>query len=90
MRHVLAGFSPIPTDARVVRDRNRITGAGVSAGLDFGLTVVAELRDRVNAECCPHERVRPRPTIQFRLDEDCSPGGERTHGPIACRLREEV
>ena len=30
---------------RVVIDRNRITGAGVTAGLDFGLTLVAKLRD---------------------------------------------
>ncbi|HUI80143.1 MAG TPA: DJ-1/PfpI family protein [Bryobacteraceae bacterium] len=52
VRHVLAGFGATPTDARVVRDRNRITGAGVTAGLDFGLTMVAELRDRVYAECC--------------------------------------
>jgi cyclohexyl-isocyanide hydratase len=29
-----------PTNARVVQDGNRITGAGVSAGLDLGLTVV--------------------------------------------------
>ena len=52
VRDVLAGFGAIPTDARVVRDRNRITGAGVTAGLDFGLTMVAELRDRIYAECC--------------------------------------
>jgi putative intracellular protease/amidase len=52
VRHVLSGFGAIPTDARVVRDRNRITGAGVTAGLDFGLTMVAELRDRTYAECC--------------------------------------
>jgi len=52
VRHVLAGFGAIPTDARVVRDRNRITGAGVTAGLDFGLTMLAELRDRTYAECC--------------------------------------
>jgi putative intracellular protease/amidase len=52
VRHVLAGFGAIPTDARVVRDRNRITGAGVTAGLDFGLAMVAELRDRTYAECC--------------------------------------
>jgi putative intracellular protease/amidase len=52
VRHVLAGFGAIPTDARVVRDRNRITGAGVTAGLDFGLTMVGELRDRTYAECC--------------------------------------
>lgn len=51
VRDVLAGFGAIPTDARVVRDRNRITGAGVTAGLDFGLTMIAELRGRTYAEC---------------------------------------
>jgi cyclohexyl-isocyanide hydratase len=50
-RDVLAGFGAIPIDARVVRDRNRITGAGVTAGLDFGLTMAAELRGRQYAEC---------------------------------------
>ena len=52
VRHVLAAYGAIPTEARVVRDRNRVTGAGVTAGLDFGLTMVAELRDRTYAECC--------------------------------------
>ena len=28
---------------RVVRDRNRVTGAGVTAGIDFGLALTAEL-----------------------------------------------
>jgi cyclohexyl-isocyanide hydratase len=50
-RDALAGFGAVPTDARVVRDRNRITGAGVTAGLDFGLSMIAELRDRTYAEC---------------------------------------
>ena len=51
-REALAGFGAIPTDARVVRDRNRVTGAGVTAGLDFGLTMVAEMRGQTYAECC--------------------------------------
>ncbi len=50
-RDALAGFGAVPTDARVVRDRNRITGAGVTAGLDLGLSMVAELRSRFYAEC---------------------------------------
>jgi cyclohexyl-isocyanide hydratase len=50
-REVLADFGAIPTDARVVRDRNRITGAGVTAGLDFGLQMAALLRDPNYAEC---------------------------------------
>jgi len=32
-----------PVAERVVVDRNRITGGGVTAGIDFGLTVVAQL-----------------------------------------------
>lgn len=51
VRHVLADFGAIPTEARVERDRNRITGAGVTAGLDFGLSMLAELRDQTYAEC---------------------------------------
>jgi len=30
-------------DARVVKDRNRITGGGVTAGIDFGLSIAAEM-----------------------------------------------
>ena len=33
----------IPVEQRVVFDRNRITGGGVTAGIDFGLTVLAML-----------------------------------------------
>lgn len=50
-RDALAGFGAIPTDERVVRDRNRVTGAGVTAGLDFGLMMVAELRSPFYAQC---------------------------------------
>ncbi len=31
-------------DDRVCRDRNRLSGGGVTAGIDFGLTLLAELR----------------------------------------------
>lgn len=51
VRDVLAKYGAVPTDARVVHDRNRITGAGVTAGLDMGLTMVAILRDQLYAEC---------------------------------------
>ena len=40
---VLRDFGAEPTAQRVVIDRNRITGGGVTAGLDFGLTVAAVL-----------------------------------------------
>ncbi|MBL8674867.1 MAG: DJ-1/PfpI family protein [Rhodospirillales bacterium] len=40
---MLAAFGAIPTHARVVVDGNVITGGGVTAGIDFGLTVAAEI-----------------------------------------------
>ncbi|WP_322517284.1 DJ-1/PfpI family protein [Rhodopseudomonas palustris] len=47
---VLPVFGAIPSEGRVVRDRNRITGGGVTAGIDFGLSLVGQLRDRQYAE----------------------------------------
>lgn len=49
-RDVLREFGATPVDARVVRDRNRITGGGVTAGLDFGLEMIAEMRDATYAQ----------------------------------------
>lgn len=43
-------FGAIPTEGRVVIDRNRMTGGGVTAGLDFGLAIVAKLRNQTYAE----------------------------------------
>jgi cyclohexyl-isocyanide hydratase len=40
---ILASFGARYVPGRVVIDRNRITGGGVTAGLDFGLRLVAEL-----------------------------------------------
>ena len=39
----LAAFGAEPVNRRVVADRGRITGGGVTAGIDFALAVVAEL-----------------------------------------------
>jgi len=38
----LAAFGAKPANRRVVVDRDRITGGGVTAGIDFGLAVAAE------------------------------------------------
>src|SRR6266496_3056910 len=46
----LSAFGAIPTKTRVCVDRNRVTGGGVTAGIDFALTLVALLRDRPTAE----------------------------------------
>jgi cyclohexyl-isocyanide hydratase len=42
-RDQLTLFGATPIARRVVKDRNRITGGGVTAGIDFALTLVAEL-----------------------------------------------
>lgn len=42
-RDLLKAFGAIPVAERVVRDRNRFSGGGVTAGIDFGLTLLAEL-----------------------------------------------
>jgi cyclohexyl-isocyanide hydratase len=63
-RDTLPMFDAIPVDARVVTDGNIITGAGVSAGLDFGLALTAALRGdgyaqalRLQAEYAPEPPV---------------------------------
>jgi cyclohexyl-isocyanide hydratase len=37
----LAQFGAIPSDERVCIDRNRMTGGGVTSGVDFGIAVAA-------------------------------------------------
>ena len=49
-RDLLTEFGATPVDSRVVVDRNRITGAGVTSGLDFGLKMVQDLRSQQYAE----------------------------------------
>lgn len=61
--HSLLGpLGAIPTHERVVRDGNIITGGGVTAGIDFGLTVVAELAGAEQAQA-----------IQLQLEYDPAP-----------------
>jgi cyclohexyl-isocyanide hydratase len=47
---LLAKLGAVPVYARVVRDGNVITAGGVTAGIDFGLTLVAELFGTTLAE----------------------------------------
>ena len=42
---ILPIFGAIPVKERVVQDRNRMTGAGVTAGMDFALRLAALLRN---------------------------------------------
>ena len=58
----LPAFGAIPTRTRVCTDRNRVTGGGVTAGIDFGLTLASILTDRTTAE-----------TIQLFLEYNPAP-----------------
>ncbi|HEY1945529.1 MAG TPA: DJ-1/PfpI family protein [Bryobacteraceae bacterium] len=42
-RNMLPAFGATPDSSRVVRDGNIITGGGVTAGIDFALTLISEL-----------------------------------------------
>lgn len=42
-RHYLPQFGAEPVAARVVRDRNRFSGGGVTSGIDFAFSLAAEL-----------------------------------------------
>jgi cyclohexyl-isocyanide hydratase len=44
VRDVLPLLGATPVKARVVEDRNRITAAGITAGIDFGLRIAARWR----------------------------------------------
>jgi len=44
-RDILPILGATPVEARVVEDRNRITGGGVTSGIDFGLVLAARLRN---------------------------------------------
>lgn len=43
-------FGATPMPDRVVVDRNRVTGGGVTAGIDFALTLAAEMMDERTAK----------------------------------------
>jgi cyclohexyl-isocyanide hydratase len=46
----LARFGAIPVAGRIVEDANLITAGGVTAGIDFGLLLVARLLGKLEAE----------------------------------------
>ncbi|MGX5776438.1 DJ-1/PfpI family protein [Methylorubrum zatmanii] len=81
---LLAAFGAVPVQERVVRDGNLITGGGVTAGIDFGLTLAAELADEATAR-----------TIQLQQEYAPAPpfsaGRPDTAGPaITAAARERL
>lgn len=49
-RHLLPLFGAIPDEGRVVKDGNVFTGGGVTAGIDFALTLLADIAGQDYAE----------------------------------------
>jgi cyclohexyl-isocyanide hydratase len=49
-KDALKALGATPTAGRIVTDRNRITGGGVTAGIDFGLAIAAKLRNDAYAQ----------------------------------------
>jgi cyclohexyl-isocyanide hydratase len=70
----LAATGAEPVHARVVADRNRFTGAGVTAGIDFGLTLLAELRGEAAAKATQLAmEYDPQPPFQTGSPESAGP-----------------
>ncbi|MCA3697760.1 DJ-1/PfpI family protein [Aquidulcibacter sp.] len=77
---LLAEVGAIPTQGRVVRDGRVFTGGGVTAGIDFALTIVAEIAGQTIAQ-----------RIQLSIEYDPAPpfvGGspQTTPGDILAGL----
>jgi cyclohexyl-isocyanide hydratase len=73
-RDLLAPFGAIADPARVVRDGNVITGGGVTAGIDFALSVVAELTDPETAQAIQLQiEYAPAPPFDAGLPETAPP-----------------
>jgi cyclohexyl-isocyanide hydratase len=49
-RHQLAWFGAEPVAERIVFDRNRVTGGGVTAGIDFALALTSAIRGEDHAK----------------------------------------
>jgi len=80
----LGPYGATPVKTRVCVDRNRVTGGGVTAGIDFALTLVSILIDRPTAEA-----------IQLRLEYNPAPpfnsGSPDTAPPeILARLQQRI
>ena len=75
VRHLLAGYGAVEVNERVVEDGNRLTAAGVTAGMDLAITLVSYL--------CGEEMARfavlgaeyaPEPPFDTGTPETAGPG----------------
>ncbi len=83
-RDQLAWFGAEPVAERVVFDRNRVTGGGVTAGIDFALALTARIRGEAHARF-----------VQLSLEYDPTPpfdsgSPERADPETLARYRDMV
>jgi cyclohexyl-isocyanide hydratase len=94
-RELLAPFGAIADPGRVVRDGKIITGGGVTAGIDFALSVVAELTDPETAQAIQLQiEYAPAPPFDAGCPETAPPAilarVRERNAAIAARRRDAV
>ncbi|XXX77530.1 DJ-1/PfpI family protein [Sorangium sp. So ce134] len=73
-REVLPLLSAERVDARYVEDRNRVTGGGVTSGIDFGLRIAAKMRGEEAAQAAQLVmEYAPDPPFQAGTPESAPP-----------------
>lgn len=89
-RDKLSLFGAIPDPARVVRDGNVFTGGGVTAGIDFALTLAAEIAGPETAQAIQLSlEYAPAPPFQSGRPELASPEVlERVRARMASSLEQ--
>lgn len=74
LRDRLAALGAIPVHERVVEDRNRVTGAGVTAGADMALTLAARIIGESHAKAIQlNIEYDPRPPFNAGTPESAGP-----------------
>jgi cyclohexyl-isocyanide hydratase len=69
---LLGAFGAIPVRSRVVQDGNILSGGGITAGIDFALTLAAELAGRDEAEAIQlFLEYAPAPPFDSGTPEQC-------------------
>lgn len=90
-RDLLPLFGAIPDGGRVVRDGNVITGGGVTAGIDFGLTVAAEIAGEQIARSVQLSlEYAPQPPFRSGTPEEAGPALVETIRPYFADRRDRM
>jgi cyclohexyl-isocyanide hydratase len=93
-RDALALFGAIPVAERVVRDGNIVTGGGVTAGIDFALSLVAEIAGPEDAQAIQLQiEYAPAPPFNAGSPETAPPAiltRVREQSAAAARARQEA